>query len=118
MIGELDRNHYDPCVMPVLERPTFHPSRKRPTVVTAEVLELLSRNFARLAVKLRSARHVEPRREYLSFVDTVAILHDRAALESLSASTADVAEGRLNDWHDVREGLDIGKAAPDGNGED
>lgn len=82
------------------------------------MLELLSRNFARLAVKLRTSRHVEPRREYLSFVETVAILHDRAALESLRASEVDVRAGHLHDWHDVREELGIGSRAPHRDGED
>jgi hypothetical protein len=106
--------------MPVLDRPRpipHGPHEKRPAVITASFLELLSRNFARAAVRLRLAGHSEVREEYLAFVETVGILHDRAALEDLSASDDDERAGRLYDLHDVRAELELGSSPADGDGE-
>jgi hypothetical protein len=83
-------------------------AREEGTVVVARCFEFLSRSLARLAVKVRDVGSVEPRDEYESFVETVAILHDRHALNDLDASDRDEAAGALHELADVRRDLNLG----------
>ncbi len=97
-----------PIAAPPPQRRVIEFAREEGAEVVARCFELLSRNFARLAVKVRP----EPRDEYASFVETVAILHDRRALDDLDASDRDEAAGAVHSWDDVRRELNLGPRRP------
>lgn len=97
---------------PPPNKDAFKSARDSSTVALAEALELFSRNLARLAVKLRSVIAAEPREEYQSFVETIAVLHDPRALADLRASDLDEELGDVRDWDDVRRDLGLGESHP------
>lgn len=95
--------------MPTLTKRPIKEAKTESVEAVAVILELLSRNFARLAVKLRHAADVTQRDEYQSFVETVAVLHDQRALDDLAAADVD---DEVHDWEDVREELGLGSRRP------